>query len=170
MPHGPSQKNAYYAYYNDADVCVRILREFGLEGPHCHIINGHVPVKTKEGENPVKAGGRLIVIDGGFCRAYQPTTGIAGYTLIYNSWGIRLASHEPFDGRLDAIRNTGILYPHQSYLNGCSRVSKLGRQISGAQLSRNSRGPQVADFWPINGRDQGGSRRVGVRFLFRADA
>ena len=81
-------KNPYYSFYNDSEVCVRILREFGLEGEHCHIINGHVPVKTKDGESPIKAGGRLIVIDGGFCRAYQPTTGIAGYTLVYDSWGI----------------------------------------------------------------------------------
>ena len=96
-------KNPYYSYSCDADVCVRILREFGLEGSHCHIINGHIPVKTKDGENPIKAGGRLIVIDGGFCRAYQPTTGIAGYTLIYDSWGISLAAHEPFVGLQDAI-------------------------------------------------------------------
>ncbi|WP_294533854.1 fructose-1,6-bisphosphatase, partial [uncultured Pseudoflavonifractor sp.] len=78
-------KNAYYTFYNDPAVCERLLREFGLEGPHCHIINGHVPVKSRKGESPIKGGGKLIVIDGGFCRAYQPTTGIAGYTLIYNS-------------------------------------------------------------------------------------
>lgn len=130
-------KNAYYAYYNDADVCVRILREFGLEGPHCHIINGHVPVKTKEGENPVKAGGRLIVIDGGFCRAYQPTTGIAGYTLIYNSWGIRLASHEPFDGRLDAIRNNRDIVSTSVVFERMQSRIKIGETDIGAQLSRN---------------------------------
>ncbi|MGE4485754.1 MAG: fructose-1,6-bisphosphatase [Oscillospiraceae bacterium] len=109
-------KNPYYSYSGDADVCVRILREFGLEGSHCHIINGHIPVKTKDGENPIKAGGRLIVIDGGFCRAYQPTTGIAGYTLIYDSWGISLAAHEPFVGLKDAIAtnkdivSTGVVF------------------------------------------------------------
>lgn len=99
------RKNPYYELYEDESVCRRILKEFGLCGPHCHIVNGHVPVKAKDGENPLKAGGRLIVIDGGFCRAYQPTTGIAGYTLIYNSWGIRLASHEPFAGKADALNN-----------------------------------------------------------------
>ena len=97
-------KNAYYTLYNDPAVCEGILKEFGLEGPHCHIINGHVPVKSKKGESPVKGGGRLVVIDGGFCKAYQKTTGIAGYTLIYNSACFRLVAHEPFVGRAAAIR------------------------------------------------------------------
>ena len=97
-------KNCYYTLYNDPEVCERILKEFGLEGPHCHIINGHIPVKAKKGESPIKGGGRLIVIDGGFCKAYQPTSGIAGYTLIYNSRNIRIVSHQPFEGRLEAIR------------------------------------------------------------------
>ena len=97
-------KNPYYTLYEDPDVCDRILREFGLEGPHCHIINGHVPVKAKKGESPIKGGGKLIVIDGGFCRAYQPTSGIAGYTLIYTSQSFRIAAHQPFAGREKAIR------------------------------------------------------------------
>ena len=97
-------KNAYYRHCNDPEVCVRLLKEFGLEGAHCHIINGHVPVKSKKGESPIKGGGKLLVIDGGFSRAYQPTTGIAGYTLIYNSSCLRLVSHEPFVGREEAIR------------------------------------------------------------------
>jgi fructose-1,6-bisphosphatase-3 len=98
-------KNAYYTYYQDPAVCEMLLREFGLSGSHCHIINGHVPVKTKKGESPVKGGGKLIVIDGGFCKAYQPTSGIAGYTLIYNSRNLRIVSHQPFAGRRDAIHN-----------------------------------------------------------------
>ena len=97
-------KNAYYRLYNDPAVCEGILKEFELEGPHCHIINGHVPVKSKKGESPVKGGGRLVVIDGGFCKAYQKTTGIAGYTLIYNSECFRLVAHEPFVGKAEAIR------------------------------------------------------------------
>ena len=97
-------KNAYYRLYNDPVVCDALLKEFGLEGPHCHIINGHMPVKSKKGESPLKAGGKLLVIDGGFCKAYQKTTGIAGYTLIYNSACFRLVSHEPFVGRANAIR------------------------------------------------------------------
>ena len=97
-------KNPYYQFYNDPAVCDAILKDFGLEGPHCHIINGHIPVKSKKGESPMKAGGKLLVIDGGFCKAYQKTTGIAGYTLIYNSACFRLVSHEPFVGRKNAIR------------------------------------------------------------------
>ncbi len=97
------EKNPYYTLYNDPVICDDILAEFGLEGDHCHIINGHMPVKSKKGESPIKAGGKLIVIDGGFCRAYQSTTGIAGYTLISNSWNIRLVSHQPFEGRDKAL-------------------------------------------------------------------
>lgn len=98
-------KNAYYTLYQDPAVCDMLLEEFGLKGSHCHIINGHIPVKTKKGESPIKGGGKLIVIDGGFCRAYQSTSGIAGYTLVYNSRNIRIISHHPFAGREDAIQN-----------------------------------------------------------------
>lgn len=98
-------KNAYYTLYQDPEICEFLLKEFGLNGPHCHIINGHVPVKAKKGESPVKGGGKLIVIDGGFCKAYQSTSGIAGYTLIFNSHNIRIVSHQPFAGRHDAIYN-----------------------------------------------------------------
>ncbi len=98
-------KNAYYAFYQDPAVCEMLLREFGLEGPHCHIINGHVPVRAKKGESPIKGGGKLIVIDGGFSRAYQSTSGIAGYTLIFSSRHLRIVSHQPFAGKYDAIQN-----------------------------------------------------------------
>jgi fructose-1,6-bisphosphatase-3 len=82
-----------------------LLREFSLGGPHSHIINGHVPVRAKKGESPIKGGGKLIVIDGGFSKAYQPTSGIAGYTLIFSSRHLRIVSHQPFAGKQDAIRN-----------------------------------------------------------------
>ena len=75
-----------------------ILQEFGLDPEAGRVINGHTPVKVRKGESPIKAGGKLFIIDGGFCRAYQPTTGIAGYTLIYNSHGLRLKSHRPCEG------------------------------------------------------------------------
>ncbi len=102
-------KNAYYTLYQDPAVCDFLLREFGLEGPHCHIINGHVPVKVKKGESPIKGGGKLLVIDGGFCKAYQSTSGIAGYTLIRTSQSYRIVAHQPFVGREKAIRgNYGI--------------------------------------------------------------
>ena len=81
----------------------RILEEFGASGPHSHIINGHVPVKTIQGEQPMKANGKLFVIDGGFSKAYQPETGIAGYTLVYHSHGMQLVQHEPFQSRQKAI-------------------------------------------------------------------
>ena len=95
-------RNAYYTWYNDEDVCLNILQEFGLDGPFAHIINGHTPIRVTHGESPLKAGGRLIVIDGGFCKAYQKTTGIAGYTLIANSHGMRLMSHQPFTSLKEA--------------------------------------------------------------------
>ncbi len=97
-------KNTYYNSWNDENLAAKILREFSLDGPHCHIINGHIPVKAKKGERPLKSGGKLIVIDGGFCQAYQSTTGIGGYTLIYNAEGMRISAHEPFRGKQEAIK------------------------------------------------------------------
>ncbi|MCD8309985.1 MAG: fructose-1,6-bisphosphatase [Prevotellaceae bacterium] len=97
-------KGNYYTLRNRADICDKILREFGVEpGPHSHIINGHVPVKIIKGEQPIKADGKLLVIDGGFSKAYQPETGIAGYTLVYHSRGMQLVQHEPFQSRQKAI-------------------------------------------------------------------
>lgn len=127
-------KNAYYTYYNDPAVCDMLLREFGLEGPHCHIINGHIPVKSKKGESPIKAGGKLLVIDGGFCRAYQPTTGIAGYTLIYNSWVLRIISHEPFSGARTAIEeNDDIANSSQVFERMETRI-RIAQTDIGAKL------------------------------------
>ena len=97
-------KNAYYRYYEDPAVCDMLLAEFGLTGKHRHIINGHVPVRVRKGESPIKGGGRLIVIDGGFSKAYQSTSGIAGYTLIFSSHHFRIVSHQPFVGKQAAIR------------------------------------------------------------------
>jgi len=95
--------NPYYDHRDQEGTASRILQAFGLDPQKAHIINGHVPVKVKKGESPVKAGGRLLVIDGGFARAYQAQTGIAGYTLVYNSYGLLLASHEPFESAQKAI-------------------------------------------------------------------
>ena len=97
------EKNAYYRLYDDEKTVRNIFREFGIDEENGHIINGHVPVRSKNGESPVKCGGKILVIDGGFCKAYQPTSGIAGYTLIYNSRNIRIVSHQPFAGREEAI-------------------------------------------------------------------
>ena len=89
-----TSSDAYYKYCNDEKICDMILEEFSLKTKRGHIINGHVPVKVKEGESPVKANGKLIIIDGGFCKAYHKKTGIAGYTLISNSRGLRLLEHQ----------------------------------------------------------------------------
>ena len=96
---------AYKELKNRADICEKILREFGVtEMKHAHIINGHIPVKTIKGESPIKADGKLLVIDGGYSKAYQPETGIAGYTLIYNSQSLKLVQHEPFTTREKAVK------------------------------------------------------------------
>ena len=96
-------KNPYYRLINDPVNVERILAEFGLTAPNSHIVNGHVPVRAIEGEKPVKGGGKLIVIDGGFCSAYHQKTGIAGYTLVYNSHGMTLRTHQPFESIEKAI-------------------------------------------------------------------
>ena len=100
------EKNgAYKELKNRADICEMILREFGVtEMKHAHIINGHIPVKTIKGESPIKADGKLLVIDGGYSKAYQPETGIAGYTLIYNSQSLKLVQHAPFTTREKAVK------------------------------------------------------------------
>jgi fructose-1,6-bisphosphatase-3 len=99
------RRDPYYDLREREDVARRILEEFGVDADRGHIINGHVPVKVKQGESPVKAGGRLIVIDGGFSKAYQARTGIAGYTLVYNSWGLLLATHQPLESTQRAIED-----------------------------------------------------------------
>ncbi|MBE6245916.1 MAG: fructose-1,6-bisphosphatase [Bacteroidales bacterium] len=96
-------KGWYNIHKNNKEICEKILAEFGIEGEPSHIINGHIPVKTTKGESPIKAGGRLLVIDGGYSKPYQAETGIAGYTLIYNSYGLRLVQHEPFESTQIAI-------------------------------------------------------------------
>ncbi|MGM9702453.1 MAG: fructose-1,6-bisphosphatase [Prevotella sp.] len=103
------EKGNYFKLRDDAEVCDRILDAFGVSGSNRHIINGHVPVHASKGENPIKAGGRLMVIDGGFSEAYHKETGIAGYTLVYHSRGFQLVQHEPFTSAQDAInRGTDI--------------------------------------------------------------
>ncbi len=98
------EQDPYYSFCQNRDTCELILREFGLDGDYSHIINGHTPVKTTRGELPIRAGGKLLVIDGGFCRDYHEKTGIAGYTLIYNSHGLRLKAHEPFESVTKALK------------------------------------------------------------------
>jgi len=99
------KKNPYFTYAEQEDFAVGLLKEFGMEGPGSRVVNGHVPVKIRKGESPIKANGRVVVIDGGMSKAYQKETGIAGYTLIDHSKGVRLSCHDPFVTVQEAIRN-----------------------------------------------------------------
>ena len=134
-------KNAYYTHYQDPAVCDLLLKEFGLEGPHCHIINGHIPVKSKKGESPIKGGGKLLVIDGGFCRAYQPTTGIAGYTLISNSYGFVLAAHEPLESMRAAVVNELDIHSSRKVVELVDKRTLVADTDNGAVLKQ-----QIADL------------------------
>lgn len=132
------KKNPYYALINDEATVARIMKEFSLkEG--AHIVNGHVPVKQSRGESPVKCGGKVLIIDGGFSRAYQSTTGIAGYTLIYNSYGMRLVAHKPFTSTEEAIRNETDIHseeisvmraPHRMYVADTDVGKRLQERIA----------------------------------------
>ena len=106
------QKNSYYRLLEQEETVERILNEFGLHDEDAHIVNGHVPVEQINGESPIKCGGRLLIIDGGFSKAYQKKTGIAGYTLVCNSRGMHLAAHEPFESAQAAIVKESDLFSH----------------------------------------------------------
>ena len=111
-----------------------ILKEFGLEGEESHIINGHVPVRLKDGESPVKCGGKVLVIDGGFSKAYQKETGIAGYTLIYNSYGLILAAHEPFESTESAIEKETDIHSDSIVVKKTLQRKKVGDTDIGTEL------------------------------------
>lgn len=128
------KKNPYYSLLEKEEVANRILKEFGLPEEDSHIINGHVPVKSKNGENPVKCGGKVLVIDGGFSKAYQKETGIAGYTLIYNSYGLILAAHEPFESTESAIANESDIYSESIVIKRVSSRKLVGDTDTGKQL------------------------------------
>ena len=131
---------AYKELKNRADICEKILREFGVKDlRHAHIINGHIPVKTLKGESPIRAEGRLLMIDGGYSKAYQPETGIAGYTLIYNSQSLKLVQHEPFTSReravkegLDILSETKVLEfeENRRYVRDTDQGAELREQIN----------------------------------------
>ena len=130
---------AYKELKNRADICEMILREFGVKDMHHgHIINGHIPVKTIKGESPIKADGKLLVIDGGYSKAYQPETGIAGYTLIYNSQSLKIVQHAPFTTRekavkfgLDILSETKVLEFEESrrYVRDTDQGEEIKEQI-----------------------------------------
>ena len=137
-------KNAYYAYYQDPAVCEMLLQEFALNGKHSHIINGHVPVKVKKGESPIKGGGKLIVIDGGFSKAYQGTSGIAGYTLIFSSRYFRIVAHQPFDGKYAAIHKNSDIEGEDLMFEKMNTRMKVAETDEGHRLEA-----EVADLMDL---------------------
>jgi fructose-1,6-bisphosphatase-3 len=128
------KKTPYYTHRDDEKICCRVLREFGLDPAISHIINGHVPVEQKNGESPIKAGGKLFVIDGGFARAYQKTTGIAGYTLIYDSYGLTLVSHQYFKSTEAAIVEETDILSSSEILERASSRKKVRDTDIGVEL------------------------------------
>ncbi len=131
-------KNPYFSFWEDEKAVGMILNEFGLDPETGHIINGHTPVKARKGESPIKAGGKLFIIDGGFCEAYQKTTGIAGYTLVYNSHGLKIKAHMPFEGVAAAIDDNADIeseaiqverFSHRRYIADCDDGVLLRRRI-----------------------------------------
>ena len=121
--------NPYYKLSVKEECCDRILAEFDLPAKGSHIINGHVPVKMKDGETPIKAGGKLFIIDGGLSKAYQATTGIAGYTLIYNSRHLALAEHMPFDPKKESTPKVTVVEKMQSRVMVAD--TDKGRELAG---------------------------------------
>lgn len=128
-------KNPYYRHVNDSKMARAILAEFGLDQTHSHIVNGHVPVRAAKGETPVKGDGRLIVIDGGFCRAYHEKTGIAGYTLVYNSRGMSLRQHQPFESAEKAIRENLDIASTVEVFETCEKRTLVGDTDNGQRLA-----------------------------------
>ncbi len=127
-------KNPYYKHYFSADYCDKVFEEFRMNKKVSRIVNGHVPVRVGKGESPVKADGKLIVIDGGLSKAYQPVTNIAGYTLIYNSHGLLLATHEPFDSAKEAIDHNVDLISEISIIHKADHRVLVGETDIGKKL------------------------------------
>ena len=128
------RKNAYYHLLEKEEVVNAMLEEFGLDTEEGHIINGHVPVHQSAGESPVKCGGKVIVIDGGFSKAYRKVTGIAGYTLIYNSYGLLLSAHEPFTSTEAAVSQENDIVSNQVAVRYTFRRKLVGDTDNGRAL------------------------------------
>lgn len=127
-------KNSYYKLFDNEEVINRILEEFGLDVTKSHIVNGHVPVELKKGETPIKCGGKLLIIDGGFSKAYQGKTGIAGYTLVVNSYGMRLVAHEPFESMESAILHESDIFSDSIIVETSTRRQKIADTETGSEL------------------------------------
>ena len=128
------KKNPYYKLLEKEDVIDNVMREFGLSPESAYIVNGHVPVKRKNGESPVKCNGKVMVIDGGFSKAYQKETGIAGYTLIYNSYGLRLVAHEPFESTEAAIERESDIHSESVIIKRVMERRLVGDTDAGMDL------------------------------------
>ena len=128
------QKNPYYHLLENEEVIDGILKEFGLPEQGTHIINGHVPVKSKNGENPIKCNGKVLVIDGGFSRAYQKETGIAGYTLIYNSYGLILCAQESYTSTEDAVSKESDIVSNRVSVHYTTKRRLVGDTDTGKAL------------------------------------
>ena len=128
------KKGAYYELANRRDICEKILAEFGISAAEGRIVNGHIPVRTIKGETPMRAEGKRFVIDGGFSKPYQEKTGIAGYTLIYNSHGIQLVEHEMFESRQEAIRSGADIHTRIELQVFTNRRMLVGDTDLGKQL------------------------------------
>jgi fructose-1,6-bisphosphatase-3 len=129
-------RNPYYKFRDEQKYIQKILKEFGLDPIHGHVVNGHVPVKVRKGENPVKANGQLIVIDGGMSKAYQKVTGIAGYTLIYNSYGLVLVAHQPFESKRKAVESGQDIVSEAITLDKVIERKRVADTDIGAQLKQ----------------------------------
>lgn len=127
-------KNSYYQLLDNEEVIKKIFVEFGLDEEHSHIVNGHVPVERKKGESPIKCGGKLLIIDGGFSKAYQDKTGIAGYTLVVSSHGMRLVAHEPFESTEAAILHESDIFSDTTILETSSMRQKIANTDIGAEI------------------------------------
>ena len=127
-------KNSYYRLMDNEEVLNHILEEFGLNTEHSHIINGHVPVELKKGDSPIKCKGKLLIIDGGFSKAYQGKTGIAGYTLVANSHGMKLVAHELFESTEAAIRNESDIFSDSILVETASQRLRVADTDIGVEL------------------------------------
>lgn len=132
-------KNSYYRLMDNEEVLNKIIREFGLDENKSHIINGHVPVELKKGETPIKCGGKLLIIDGGFSKAYQGKTGIAGYTLVANSHGMRLVAHETFESKEAAIQKESDIFSDSIVIETAMRRLRVADTDIGTELKESIR-------------------------------
>ena len=131
------EKNSYYKLLENEEVIGRILEEFGLDKADAHIVNGHVPVEQIHGESPIKCGGKLLIIDGGFSKAYQKKTGIAGYTLVCNSRGMRLVAHEPFESTEAAIIKESDIFSDSVVVENFPRRKLVADTDTGKEIQEN---------------------------------